>query len=216
MNTIATMSSEPLDSTVAVTTVATPLGPMHVASISAGVCAAVFDDRREALEPRLRRMFGPFFRVVTGDPLDAASRLRDYYAGAFGALAGLPLATAATPLQRRVWAMVSALPVGTLSTYAALADRLGMPRAQRAIGVCLATNPVPVFIPCHRVVAASGGLGSHPGGVARKRWLLRHEGALATTDLTVARERRGRLRPSPALDPRETVELLNLPSVVGY
>jgi methylated-DNA-[protein]-cysteine S-methyltransferase len=120
-------------------------------------------------------------------------------------------------MQRRVWAMVSALPAGTLTTYAALADRLGMPRAQRAVGVCLASNPVPVFIPCHRVVAASGALASHPGGVVRKHWLLRHEGALAVADLAAARRRRSRLAVAPrALDPQETVDVIDLPRVVGY
>jgi methylated-DNA-[protein]-cysteine S-methyltransferase len=216
MNAIATLPPGTADTTVCVASVASPLGPMHVASMSTGVCAAVFDDRREALELRLRRMFGPFFAVEAGDPLDVARRLDDYFGGRLDALRDIALATAATPMQRRVWALVSALPAGKLTTYAALADRLGMPRAQRAVGVCLASNPVPLFIPCHRVVAASGGLASHPGGVARKRWLLRHEGALDVADLTVARVLRAKLARQRPLDPNDTVELVSLPQVVGY
>ena len=217
MNALATLHFDPLDTTVAVACIDTPLGPMHVASHAAGVCAAVFDDRREALEPRLRRLFGPFFHVTAGDPLDVGRRLAGYFSGRLDALSDVPLATAATPMQRRVWAMVSALPAGTLTTYAALADGLGMPRAQRAVGVCLASNPVPLFIPCHRVVAASGALASHPGGVVRKRWLLRHEGALDVADLAAARRRRSRLAVARrALDPRETVDVVDLPRVVGY
>jgi len=213
MNAIATLLPESDETTVAVASVDTPLGVMHVASLTTGICAAVFDDRREALEPRLRRVFGAFFGVKTGDPLDVAPRLRAYFQGALDALRDIPLAVAATPMQRHVWALVSALPAGKLTTYAALADRLGMPRAQRAVGVCLASNPVPLFIPCHRVVAASGGLASHPGGAARKQWLLRHEGALDVADLTAARTRRARR--TAALDPRDTVELVALPRVVG-
>jgi methylated-DNA-[protein]-cysteine S-methyltransferase len=213
MNTIATLASDVGDGVVAVTRVATPIGAMHVASIASGVCAAVFDDRRDALEPRLRRMLGPFFSVTPGDPFDAAGRLARYFAGTLDALGAVPLATAATPMQRRVWMLVKALPPGRSTTYATIADRLGMPRAQRAVGVCLATNPVPVFIPCHRVVAASGSVAGYPGGALRKRWLLRHEGALDVVDLTGARIRRSRRR---ALDPRETVDLVDLPRVVGY
>jgi methylated-DNA-[protein]-cysteine S-methyltransferase len=91
--------------------------------------------------------------------------------------------------------MLRALGPGQLTTYASLAERLGMPRAQRAVGVCLASNPVPLFIPCHRVVAASGGLGSHPGGIPRKRWLLQHEGVLDAHDTRAARSVRRRLPP---------------------
>jgi methylated-DNA-[protein]-cysteine S-methyltransferase len=211
MHAIATLFPAAADTPVAVTSIDTPLGAMHVASLPAGICAAVFDDRREALEPRLRRMFGPFLAVASGDPLDVAPRLRAYFDGSLDALRDVPQAVAATPMQRRVWALVSALGAGTLTTYVALADRLGMPRAQRAVGVCLASNPIPPFIPCHRVVAASGALASHPGGAVRKQWLLRHEGALDVADLTAARVRR-----IAALDPRDTVELVALPRVVGY
>ena len=207
MNAIAMMSYDTLESTVTIASVRTPLGPMHVAALRNGICAAVFDERYQALEPRLRRMFGPYFSVAVGDPLDVASRLDAYFSGKLDALQGVPLAIAATPMQRRVWALVSALSAGTLVTYAALADRLGMPRAQRAVGVCLATNPAPLFIPCHRVVAASGSLASYPGGVVRKRWLLRHENAVDVTDLTGRRA----LRARRALDPRDTVDVIALP-----
>ena len=207
MNAIAMMSYDSLESTVTIASVRTPLGPMHVAALRNGICAAVFDDRHQALEPRLRRMFGPYFSVAAGDPLDVARRLDAYFSGTLDALHGVPLAIAATPMQRRVWALVSALSAGSLVTYAALADRLGMPRAQRAVGVCLATNPAPLFIPCHRVVAASGSLASYPGGVVRKRWLLRHEKAVDVADLTGRRA----LRARRALDPRETVDVISLP-----
>jgi methylated-DNA-[protein]-cysteine S-methyltransferase len=211
LNAIAMLSYDTLESTVTIASVRTPLGPMHVAALPSGVCAAVFDDRYQALEPRLRRMFGPYFSVSVGDPLDVASRIDAYFGGTLDALRAVPLAIAATPMQRRVWALVSALSPGALVTYAALADRLGMPRAQRAVGVCLATNPAPLFIPCHRVVAASGSLASYPGGVVRKRWLLRHEKAVDVADLTGRRA----LGARRALDPRETVDVVALPRMIG-
>jgi O-6-methylguanine DNA methyltransferase len=102
--------------------------------------------------------------------------------------------TAPTPMQRRVWDLVRSLKSGEITTYASISERLGMPRAQRAVGVCLASNPVPLFVPCHRVVAASGGMGSHPGGLGRKRWLLAHEGVLDPQELGMAKHVRRRLK----------------------
>jgi methylated-DNA-[protein]-cysteine S-methyltransferase len=126
-------------------------------------------------------------------------RIARYFDGELRALEDIPLAAPATPMQRHVWRMVREIPPGEVTTYAALAERLGMPRAQRAVGVCLASNPVPLLVPCHRVIAASGALGSHPGGAPVKAALLRHEG------LRVAPPRRRRVRSDDA------VELVALP-----
>jgi len=195
----------------------TPVGPVHVASFERGVCALVFDDRIEGLEPRLRRAFGPFFRLETGDPLDVASHLSRYFGGDAGALSGVPLAAPATPMQRRVWDMVREVPHGQVTTYAALAEHMGMPRAQRAVGVCLASNPVPILMPCHRVIAASGGLGSHPGGIAVKAALLRHEGVMPVHDLTMARALRQRIgaRERSLVRRDDGVDLVDLPLAIG-
>ncbi|HEY1327814.1 MAG TPA: methylated-DNA--[protein]-cysteine S-methyltransferase [Casimicrobiaceae bacterium] len=186
---------------VHVTRVSTWLGMLHVASFAEGVCALVFDARAQSLEPRLRRAFGPFFRIEAGDPLRVAPRLARYFGGDLRALDDVPLAAPSTPMQWRVWRMVRAIAPGESTTYAALAERLGMPRAQRAVGVCLASNPVPLLVPCHRVVAASGSLGSHPGGVPVKAALLRHEG------VRLAAPRRTRTH--APLD--DTVELVAMP-----
>jgi methylated-DNA-[protein]-cysteine S-methyltransferase len=195
----------------------TPLGVVHVAAFDQGVCALVFDDRAQSLEPRLRRTFGPFFRLEPGDPLGAGERLARYFDGDLGALGAISLAAPATPMQRRVWDMVRDVPAGAVTTYAALAERMGMPRAQRAVGVCLASNPVPILVPCHRVIAASGGLGSHPGGIAVKAALLRHEGVVPVHDLCAARTMRQRLRARERsrIDPHDTVELVDFPLAVG-
>lgn len=195
MESLARMFVHSAAAPIAITTVASPLGELLVAAAPDGVCTVTFDDRADSLEPRLRRRYGHFFRLEAGDPFGVERRLRSYFSGRLRALEGVPLALAGTPMQSRVWDMLRALSPGELTTYAALAERLGMPRAQRAVGVCLASNPVPLFVPCHRVVAASGGLGSHPGGIPRKRWLLDHEGALDAHDPRAARSLRRRLRP---------------------
>lgn len=195
----------------------TPVGTVHVASFDRGVCALVFDDRVEALEPRLRRAFGPFFRLESGDPHGVAARLTRYFDGDARALADIALAAPATPMQRRVWDMVRDVPHGQVTTYAALAERMGMPRAQRAVGVCLASNPVPILVPCHRVIAASGGLGSHPGGIGVKAALLRHEGVVPVHDLAAARALRQRIaaRERSLVTADDGVDFVDLPAAIG-
>jgi len=202
------------DDVVSVADVDSPLGVIQVASVGDTVCAVTFDEHVDVLSHRLRRTFGPFFRMERGDPLGVAASLRAYFNGDLQALAAVPLALMGTPLQRHVWTLVRGVASGSVTTYAALGAQLGMPRGQRAIGVCLATNPVPLFVPCHRVVSTSGGLTSHPAGTVRKRWLLRHEGALDVADLTAVRSHRSRRRKRAARD--DSVEIVRFPRVIGY
>ena len=85
-----------------------------------------------------------------------------------------------TPFQRSVLMTARRIPPGTVWTYGQVAQTIGKPRASRAVGQALGRNPMPIVIPCHRVVASDGGLGGYSGGggLASKRWLLRLEGAL--------------------------------------
>lgn len=83
-----------------------------------------------------------------------------------------------TPFQRRVWRALRKIPVGTVCTYAKLAKAIGKPTAARAVGNACGANPIPIFIPCHRVVAARVGLGGFSAGLYWKRVLLAREGAL--------------------------------------
>lgn len=80
-----------------------------------------------------------------------------------------------TPFQQRVWRELLKIPAGTTVTYGEVARRIGKPRAVRAVASAIAANTLPVVIPCHRVVPASGGIGKYRWGVARKRWLLERE-----------------------------------------
>jgi len=189
-----------------------PLGALHVASIDEGVCALAFDDRVEALEPRLRRRFGPFFVFARGDPHGAGRSLERYFDGELIAPTAVKLAVSPTPMQHHVWRLVADIQPGATTTYAALARRLGSPGGQRAVGVCLASNPVPVLIPCHRVIAAHGGLGSHPGGMIVKRRLLEHEGVAFADAGATARDIAVRSRAiGAANDIVDSVELLDWP-----
>jgi methylated-DNA-[protein]-cysteine S-methyltransferase len=81
-----------------------------------------------------------------------------------------------TPFQLRVWQELRRIPWGATISYRELARRVGRPQAFRAVGQANGANPIPIIIPCHRVIAANGSLGGYSSGLERKRWLLKHEG----------------------------------------
>ena len=152
-----------------------PLGRMLIAATDKGICAIQFADSDQELQQGLMREF-PF-----------ASRKRDD-----GALAewtvnlgrlmqgqeahpALPLDIRATAFQRRVWEYLQKIPRGETRSYSAVAKKIGMPKATRAVARACATNPVAVAIPCHRVVREDGALGGYRWGMERKEQLLEME-----------------------------------------
>ena len=112
-----------------------------------------------------------------------ATQLREYFGGTRKTF-DLPLAPEGTDFQRRVWAALCRIPAGETRSYGQVAAEMGMPRSPRPVGQANRRNPIPIVIPCHRVLAADGGLGGYMGfwsddgdPAVVKRWLLRHEGA---------------------------------------
>ena len=106
------------------------------------------------------------------DPLpDATDQLRAYFAGSLARFE-LRLAPRGTPFQRGVWDALTEIPYGTTTSYGALAARIGRPGASRAVGAANGRNPLPVVIPCHRVIGADGTLTGYGGGLERKQALL--------------------------------------------
>jgi methylated-DNA-[protein]-cysteine S-methyltransferase len=109
---------------------------------------------------------------------EAARQLREYAAGLRTAF-DLPLRPAfGGPFERRVWALLAAIPYGTTTSYGELAARLDAPGAARAVGAANGRNPLPIVVPCHRVVGARGAPTGYAGGLDHKRTLLAHEGVL--------------------------------------
>ena len=108
----------------------------------------------------------------------AKRALTAYFAGEIGALDTLSVATGGTDFQRCVWAALRTIPTGETVSYGELARRIGNPKAVRAVGMANGANPIGIVVPCHRVIGSDGGLGGYGGGVERKAWLLKHEGAL--------------------------------------
>jgi methylated-DNA-[protein]-cysteine S-methyltransferase len=112
----------------------------------------------------------------------AREQLAAYFAGALTSF-DLPLAARGTPFQERVWAALREVPFGTTVSYGDIARRIASPAAVRAVGAANGRNPLPIVVPCHRVVGADGSLTGFGGGVARKQWLLAHEARVHGTQL---------------------------------
>ena len=108
--------------------------------------------------------------------LDEARRELDaYFAGRLETFT-VPLAPNGTEFQRRVWSALRDIPFGTTISYAGLARRVSNAAAVRAVGAANGRNPIPIIVPCHRVIGSDGSLTGFGGGIPRKRWLLEHEG----------------------------------------
>jgi methylated-DNA-[protein]-cysteine S-methyltransferase len=161
---------------VAYDLVDSPVGELLVAATEAGLCRISF--RGEEALDELARLHGP--RVLrTPGPLDEAKReLHEYFAGRRRHF-DLAVDLSRLPsFQRTVLEELRRVPYGHLATYSGLAAKIGRPRAARAVGGALNRNPIPVVVPCHRVVGATGSLVGYAGGLERKRALLELEGAL--------------------------------------
>ena len=113
---------------------------------------------------------------------EARRQLQAYFAGRLETF-DLPLAPNGTDFQRRVWSALTTIPFGTTISYADLARRLSNAAAVRAVGAANGRNPIPIIVPCHRVIGSDGSLTGFGGGLNRKRWLLEHEGAQTGLDL---------------------------------
>ena len=117
-------------------------------------------------------------------PSAARKALEAYFDGNIAALDHVGVETGGTPFQRTVWAALRRIPAGQTTSYGALASTIDRPRAMRAVGLANGSNPIGIIVPCHRVIGASGALTGYGGGLARKQWLLEHEGALGGVNRT--------------------------------
>ena len=109
--------------------------------------------------------------------LRAINQLTDYFSGEL-TIFDLPLRLQGTRFQLAVWEQLLEIPYGQTRTYGTIAQALGNPKAVRAVGAANAANAIAIIVPCHRVIAAGEKMGGYAGGLWRKIWLLRHEGAI--------------------------------------
>lgn len=114
-----------------------------------------------------------------------AAQLGEYFAGKRREF-DVPLQLAGSDFQQQVWAALCAIPYGETRGYSQIATLIGSPGGSRAVGLANHQNPIPIIVPCHRVINADGSLGGFGGGVRRKQWLLQHEGAPAGAQQSLA------------------------------
>lgn len=170
------MTATPPD-LLTVSTLATPIGVALLVSDEAGVLRAFnWTDYEGAMRGWLSRRYGAS-RIVDGPaPASLRTAFEGYFGGDIDALRAVPWRAVGTPFQLQIWDLLTKIPVGETITYGELARRAGRPTASRASGAANGRNPLALVVPCHRVIGASGALTGYAGGMARKEWLLRHEG----------------------------------------
>ncbi len=158
----------------------TPVGTIGFALSEAGLCALDFlEPARVSLRARLERT-RPGARFVESEAAaPVAARLTAYFAGQLLALEDLPVDPAGTAFQLEVWSALRQIGPGQTSSYRQLAEKIGRPKAVRAVGMANAKNPIALVVPCHRIIASDGTLCGYAYGLERKRWLLQHEGVTA-------------------------------------
>lgn len=164
---------------IAVAELDTPLGRLTLAAGPNGLLAIGFDGSRARVEAHLHKRFAreaPEL-VAETDPAGAASALARYFAGELHAIDALPCDPGGTPFQREVWQALRKIGPGHTASYGDVARAIDRPDAVRAVGLANGANPIPIVIPCHRVIGADGTLVGYGGGLATKDWLLAHEGA---------------------------------------
>jgi methylated-DNA-[protein]-cysteine S-methyltransferase len=171
-----------------------PLGRVAIAARAGRLCALEFGSAR--LARQLDARYPGALRRRARDPFGLSAKIRAYLAGDLGAVDSIPVETGGTPFQQRVWRALRRIPAGRTKTYGDLARALGVGAAARAVGAANGRNPISLVVPCHRLIGGDDSLTGYGGGLWRKRWLLRHEGARprASTARAAGGRSRGRSR----------------------
>jgi O-6-methylguanine DNA methyltransferase len=169
------------------------VGSVYFATTDKGLCAVMLGGRTRA---RFRKEIAEMFpgETVKEDRKRLApyrKELEEYFAGKRDRFTKpVDLRAIRGPFHRKVLRKLKTLRLGRVISYGELASLSGSPGAARAVGAAMAANPIPVVIPCHRVVAASGGLGGFSGGLSQKKKLLNHEGVKPTRQSLLKASRR--------------------------
>lgn len=154
--------------TLVTSTIKTPIGPFSFSVTEGKVIEATFGSSRKL------RNRGRTVRSVPG----VSKALVAYFAGDIRALDSIKVAGSETLFRRKVYRSMRRIRPGTTASYRDLARQSGSPDASRAVGSACARNPIPLIVPCHRVLPSDGSVGRYGYGTNRKRWLLEFEGAI--------------------------------------
>jgi len=165
--------------TTSSTRISTPVGELLLTASDTALTGVYFPTSRRGPPPTQRADWmedygrGPACEILAR----TRQQLSEYFDGSRTTFE-LPLEALGSAFEHRVWNAVRAIPYGVTTSYGELARRLGDVTATRAVGAANGKNPIPIIVPCHRVVGAKGDLTGFGGGLDRKRWLLEHEGVL--------------------------------------
>ena len=160
------------------TAISSPIGTVEM--VIAGDALEILDfcDANGRLEALIARRYPEGLRRVDSDPSGIAGKISAYFEGELDAIDRVSARPRGTPFQQTVWKALRTIPCGSTIAYSELAERVGNPQARQAVGQANGRNPVSIVVPCHRVIGADGSLTGYGGGLDRKEWLLRHEGAI--------------------------------------
>ena len=159
----------------------TPIGRVLVAASESGLVRVSFRRSEASFRTELERGLGGDVVRSPGRTAEIVHQLRAYFRGERRTFDVSVDLRGRTPFQRRVLMAATEVPAGRVVSYGDIARRIGVPGASRAVGQALGRNPIPIVIPCHRVVASGGRIGGYTGGLDVKRKLLRIEGVVAAT-----------------------------------
>ena len=159
------------------TRVQSPLGTLLLHVHEQTLLALVWDTHQDRTLGHLKRHLGGFTVEEVADLAAISAPIQRYFDGNLDALDALDVAPPGTPFQRAVWSALRTIPRGQTWSYRQLAQAIDRPSACRAVARANGYNPIPLIIPCHRVIASDGGIGGFSCGLDRKHWLLRHEAA---------------------------------------
>ena len=161
----------PGDDTLATAVLGTPIGQLRLAATDAGLAAVLFPNQKDVSFPK--RDGSARARMHVEKALKALDK---YFEGRKRDFSELTLAPSGTPFQLSVWRALSAIPFGETRSYGDIARAIGNPKGLRAVGLANGKNPIPIIVPCHRVIGADRSLTGFGGGLPAKKWLLEFEG----------------------------------------
>ena len=156
-----------------------PVGRILFASDGERLCALDYEGYEERMARLVAHHFGRVEFQKASDPMGLKCVLEKYFAGDLHVLDAVAVRTHGSAFQEAVWRALRTIPPGETRSYGKVAARIHHPDAPRAVGHANSLNPIAIIVPCHRVTGASGSLTGYAGGLQRKHWLLRHEGALS-------------------------------------
>jgi methylated-DNA-[protein]-cysteine S-methyltransferase len=164
----------PDDPALATATLDTPIGELRLAATETGLAAVLFANQKDIAFPK--REGSAKARAHLDKAVKALER---YFEGKQTDFSGLTLAAEGTAFQKSVWAALARIPFGETRSYRDIACAIGNPKGVRAVGLANGRNPLPIIVPCHRVIGADGSLTGFGGGLPTKKWLLEFEGLTA-------------------------------------